>query len=99
MNIIAPFLLLASTTQHVEVVEDNRFKISAVIKNPDSPKDHFNAQMGIIMKAQQVCKALKRGDAVSEGTLHLDDLPPPTGKEKGALQVSEFYSCRTSSSK
>jgi hypothetical protein len=88
-------LLLASVTLQVEVVEENRFKISTVIANPDSPNDQFNAQMGIVMKAKQVCKVLKRGDAVSEGVLHADSLPPAKGKKKGALKLTEFYSCRT----
>ncbi|MBK9432653.1 MAG: hypothetical protein IPN50_09665 [Sphingomonadales bacterium] len=88
------FLLLATVNPHVEVIEDNRFKISAVIINPNSPTDHYNAQMGIALKAKQVCIALNRGPAVSEGTLHLDNLPPVKGKKKSALQVSEFYSCQ-----
>jgi hypothetical protein len=64
MNIAVLVLLLASTAVHVEVVEDNRFKISSVIADPKSPKEQFNAQIGIIKKAQQFCKSMKRGDAV-----------------------------------
>ncbi len=91
---VLPVLFLASATLQVEAIEDNRFKISTVVNNPDSVEEHFNAQVGIVKKAQQVCKALKRGKAVSEGELFVDNLPPLEGKKRARLQVSEYYSCR-----
>lgn len=86
-------LLMLAGGAVVEMVEDNRFKVSVTVANAESARDSFNAQMAIIQKAQKVCKNLDRGRAVSEGTLHLDTLPPPDGKKKGAMQLSEFYSC------
>lgn len=97
MAMQSALLTILASGVHVETIEENRFKISAIVKNGGSVSESFAAQVAIIKKAQQMCKALKRGSAVSEGTLYLDDLPPPEGKKKGLKQVSEFYSCAAKS--
>lgn len=70
-------------------LDQSRVKVSAEIRNPDSPIDHANAQMRLMQLAKKACR--KIGKPVSEGTLELDD----NGAEGKArrLVLSEVYVC------
>jgi hypothetical protein len=92
MGTIFTMLLLSAqpvAVQPIEWLDEQRVKVSAEIKRPNSPMDHANAQIRLMQLAKKACR--KKGKPVSEGTLYLEG----NGEEGKArrLLLSAIYVC------
>ncbi|RGP41047.1 hypothetical protein BPTFM16_01342 [Altererythrobacter insulae] len=87
-TLLSPLLLLAASSEIEPVVwiGENRVRVSAEIRNSNSPREHANAQIKLMRLAKKACK--EKGAAVSEGTLNVDSNPNGRG-----LIISEVYVC------
>ncbi|HEY6816056.1 MAG TPA: hypothetical protein VI168_10995 [Croceibacterium sp.] len=82
-------LVLASLGPTIEQLDEGRFRVKVVF-DETSPDGHANAQVSLARKAQAECRG--KGNAVSEGTLDVNDAAPIRGSRK-ALELSEVYVC------
>ena len=82
-------LVLASVGPTIEQLDEGRFRVK-VVYDDTSPRGHANAQVAVAREAQRACRG--KGNAVSEGTLHVNDAAPIRGSRK-ALELSEVYIC------
>ena|SRR5688572_9200463 len=87
--ISSALLVLASVGPTIEQLDEGRFRVKVVFDDT-SPRGHADAQVALARKAQQECRG--KGNAVSEGTLDLDDAASIRGSRK-ALELSEVYIC------
>jgi hypothetical protein len=87
--ISSALLVLASVGPTIEQLDEGKFRVKVVFDDT-SPRGHVSAQVALARKAQQECRG--RGNAVSEGTLHVNDAAPIRGSRK-ALELSEVYLC------
>ncbi len=82
-------LVLASVGPTIEQLDNGRFRVTVVFDDT-SAGGNASAQVALARKAQQECRG--NGNAVSEGTLELNDAAPIRGSRK-ALELSEVYIC------
>jgi len=82
-------LVLASAGPTIEQLDEGRFRVKVVFDDT-SPRGHASAQDAVARKAQAECRG--KGNAVSEGTIALNDTAPLRGSRK-ALELSEVYLC------
>lgn len=82
--------LLASAAQEATPLEGGRFRLTVTVYD-SSASGQADALVGLTKAAVKVCKA-KGLQAVSEGTLEVNQAPPNARGRKG-LAISEVYRC------
>ena len=94
MTPLLPALLLAgAASMSVQPLDGGWFRLTVFYKG-SSVEAHANAQIGLIVAAQRLCKG--QGRPVSEGSLRLDEVPKAEGTARRRcriLALSEEWHC------
>lgn len=88
---MTPLALLFAATVAVQPTQDGGFRLSLLYGGGD-PMAHAEAQMQLASAAKRVCRG--RGDAVSAGSLELNEVPKTDpARKRGRLSLSEVWRC------
>ncbi len=93
--LVSPFalaLLFSASAPQLMALEDGRFRVS-ILFDDKRAQANANAQIMLQKAASKHCKG--KGQAISEGTLELNNAPP-IRDGKDALELAEVYRCGVS---